>query len=90
MPNAMSDGRRQHQMEKLPIDIYDMRDECRREVDARCRYYADGVRHRAISRTTADRRIAIMEALVDLLDKLIIEWEERSGQRPTLDKRHDA
>lgn len=64
-----------------PANIYDMREECRKEVDMRYRVYGDRVRHGDMNRLTADRRIATMEAVVDLLDTLIADWEKHDGIR---------
>ena len=63
--------------ELLPVDLQDMREECRRELNMRRLVYSQLVRERRMNRRLADRRIDIMAAVVALLDRLI---SERGGQ----------
>jgi len=56
-----------------PIELRDMREECQRELNLRKVLYADRVKHRAMNRRLADRRIDVMAAVVALLDRLISE-----------------
>jgi hypothetical protein len=59
--------------ELFPVDLWDMREECQRELDTRKRVYANAVLHRAMNARLAARRIDVMAEVVALLDRLITE-----------------